>query len=87
MSEEKPIEEQKLFPDDYLHYDKEDALHTILSTPQQIKEGYALGKDINIERPFTKILFAGMGGSGIAGALMESHKYLIQVIDNHDTCE
>lgn len=24
---------------------------------------------------------------GIAGALMESHKYLIQVIDNHDTCE
>lgn len=23
---------------------------------------------------------------GIAGALMESHKYLIQVIDNHDNC-
>ena len=71
MSEENPIEEQKLFPDDYLHYDKEDALHVILSTPQQIKEGYALGKDIKIAKPFSKILFIGMGGSGIAGALIK----------------
>lgn len=61
-------EKQKIFPDDYWEYDQEQAIKVLRAFPEQIREGYNLGKII-LKKPINKIIIAGMGGSGITGDL------------------
>jgi glucose/mannose-6-phosphate isomerase len=68
----KTSEKAKSFPADYLHYDTKDAYHVITALPDHIKEGYLLAAGVKPAKPFTKIVIAGMGGSGIAGDLLKS---------------
>lgn len=70
--EESKVEETpKTFPDDYWTFDKEDAYKDITSMPNHIKKGYLLGESVVIDKPFSRIVIAGMGGSGIAGDLIK----------------
>ncbi|MBD3208893.1 bifunctional phosphoglucose/phosphomannose isomerase [Candidatus Woesearchaeota archaeon] len=62
---------RKVFPDDYFRYDKEDAYKIISSMHEHIREAYKLGLGIKPDRPFQRVLVAGMGGSGIAGDLLK----------------
>lgn len=78
MAEEKTAERK--FPDDYLRFDTKDALHTILSLPHQMREGYELAKNVRLQRPFSRVVVAGMGGSGIAGQLLK------MVMDSDEEC-
>jgi len=73
MTEEQPPtpENERVFPDDYYQYDKEEALKTIRNLPEHIREAYKQATTITPERSFTKLVIAGMGGSGIAGALLK----------------
>lgn len=66
----------KVFPQDYLHFDTQDALKTITAMAEHIKEGYKLAEGIMPKTTFSKLLIAGMGGSGIAGDLL---KYLLDM--------
>jgi glucose/mannose-6-phosphate isomerase len=61
---------EKIFPDDYWHYDKAGAYKNIINFPDYIKKGYSLGEGIKPE-PFSNVVIAGMGGSGIGGDLLK----------------
>lgn len=71
QGERKGEERPKVFPDDYWAYDKEDAYKDITSMASHVKKGYLLGEGITVDKPFSRIVIAGMGGSGIAGDLLK----------------
>ncbi len=73
FTEEEPKEPEKIFPDDYFGYDKENALKVIRNIVEQIREGYKLAGETKVDKPFNKIFVAGMGGSGIAGDLLKEY--------------
>ncbi|MBN1275332.1 bifunctional phosphoglucose/phosphomannose isomerase [Candidatus Woesearchaeota archaeon] len=75
MSEEPVVEgqeeKQKVFPDEYWQYDREGAYRTIKAMPDHIRAGYRLGEGVRPARSFSRVVVAGMGGSGIAGDLLK----------------
>lgn len=60
-------------------YDKENMLKVITSFPEQIKEGYSLGKHIVLKGNLTQIFICGMGGSGISGSLIETYFRMLKI--------
>lgn len=48
-------------------------LDVLRDFPNQIKAGYSAGKDIKIDEEIDKIIFVGMGGSSIAGQLIQTY--------------
>ncbi|MGV8087022.1 MAG: bifunctional phosphoglucose/phosphomannose isomerase [Candidatus Woesearchaeota archaeon] len=60
-------------------YDKENMLKVINSFPEQIKEAYALGKNIILKGNLTQIFICGMGGSGISGQLLEAYFKMLKI--------
>jgi glucose/mannose-6-phosphate isomerase len=68
------IEEEELqFPDDFYQYDEDDMKGMIQGFPNQIREAYKLGSDINFEGEINKVVIAGMGGSAIAGDILKTY--------------
>lgn len=80
MAKSAPESSAKVFPQDYIHFDKEGAFKDITSLPDHIREGYNLGAGVKTERPFSHIVIAGMGGSGIAGEFVKT------LCDYHEDC-
>jgi glucose/mannose-6-phosphate isomerase len=60
-------------------YDKENMLGVINSLPEQIKEAYALGKNIQLKGNPTQIFVCGMGGSSISGQLLEAYLRILRI--------
>ncbi len=79
MSKEEQIkqsqkEEVELkFPEEFYKYDKEDMKSVIQGFPNQIRQAYKLGDDLNLEGNIDQIIIAGMGGSAIAGDLLKAY--------------
>ncbi|MFH1212015.1 MAG: bifunctional phosphoglucose/phosphomannose isomerase [Candidatus Woesearchaeota archaeon] len=73
------------FPDDYmLLYDKAGMKREIDSLASQIMDGYKLGENVKLDvdpKSINKVVFAGMGGSAIAGDILRIflHKYKMPV--------
>jgi len=60
-------------------YDKENMLGVINSLPEQIKEAYSLGRNIQLKGTPTQIFVCGMGGSSISGQLLESYFRMLRI--------
>jgi len=73
MAENVITEEEPVFPDDYYKYDSEDMKSVIQGFPNQIRQAYKLGGDINFEGEIKKVVITGMGGSAIAGDILKSY--------------
>ena len=67
------IEEEKVFPDDYYVYDSEDMKSIIQGFPNQINLAYKQKIEVNFDSEINKVIIAGMGGSAIAGALLQAY--------------
>ena len=50
-----------------------DFLKIVLDMPNQVRDGVKLAKDVKVNGEFDKILVCGMGGSGIAGDLLQTY--------------
>jgi len=53
--------------------DKERMLDSIEAFPRWVPQGFDLGKGVKLEEPISRIIIAGMGGSGIGGELLKSY--------------
>jgi len=51
----------------------------INSLPDQIKEAYSLGKNIQLKGRPTQIFICGMGGSGISGLLLDAYFKMLKI--------
>jgi len=60
-------------------YDKENMLGVINSLPEQIKEAYSLGRNIQLKGAPTQIFVCGMGGSSISGQLLEAYFKMLKI--------
>ncbi|MGV8141145.1 MAG: bifunctional phosphoglucose/phosphomannose isomerase [Candidatus Woesearchaeota archaeon] len=60
-------------------YDKENMLGVINSLPEQIREAYSLGKNVQLKGNLTQIFVCGMGGSSISGLLLESYLRILRI--------
>lgn len=75
-------------PEDYHKFDPENMRRTILEIPMQADQGYKLVEALDLGRvkgKYSCVIIAGMGGSSIAGLLLQSflaeeklHIYVIQ---------
>jgi len=65
--------------------DQEHMIDSIEAFPRWVLQGFDLGKGIKVEEPVSRVIVAGMGGSGIGGELLKSYlakKIFIEVV--HD---
>jgi glucose/mannose-6-phosphate isomerase len=60
-------------------YDKENMLGVINSLPEQIKDAYSLGRNIQLKGSLNQIFVCGMGGSSISGQLLESYFRILRI--------
>ncbi|MGV8171496.1 MAG: bifunctional phosphoglucose/phosphomannose isomerase [Candidatus Woesearchaeota archaeon] len=60
-------------------YDKHNMLGVINSLPDQIKEAYQLGKNIQLKNTPNQIFVCGMGGSSISGQLIEAYFRMLKI--------
>jgi glucose/mannose-6-phosphate isomerase len=60
-------------------YDKENMLGVINSLPEQIKDAYALGRNIQLKGTPSQIFVCGMGGSGVSGLLLDSYLKILRI--------
>jgi len=65
------------FPEDFYPYDKENVIQVYKNIKSKIKEGYKLGELLQLSfqnnAPIDEVVFAGMGGSAIAGIVMKNY--------------
>lgn len=55
-------------------YDKSNMRKAILTAPSQFQEGFALAKNIKIDKNFNKIMISGMGGSALPGDILKTYQ-------------
>jgi len=63
-------------PDDYMKLDPENLRQDILQMPSHAEQGYKLAESVDLNQlkdTFSNIIVAGMGGSSIAGLLLQSY--------------
>lgn len=53
--------------------DKSRMLDNIEAFPKWVAQGFELGSDIKVEKPVSRVLSMGMGGSGVAGLLLRTY--------------
>lgn len=69
-------EENLKLPDDYKKYDIEDMRGVILEMPSQAEQGYKSVEAVDLSKlkeKYSSVIIAGMGGSSIAGLLLQSY--------------
>ncbi|MBU1202389.1 MAG: bifunctional phosphoglucose/phosphomannose isomerase [Nanoarchaeota archaeon] len=79
MSANPENKEGLTFPDDFYKYDKSDMKGVLQGFPNQIRQAYKLGGEVNFEGEINKIVITGMGGSAIAADVLKT--YLREVSD------
>ncbi|NQU99061.1 bifunctional phosphoglucose/phosphomannose isomerase [Candidatus Woesearchaeota archaeon] len=84
--EEMKVDDEKVFPDDYYEYDKEDMKSIIQGFASQINLAYRQKVEVNFDGEINKVIIAGMGGSAIAGDILKAylHKEKTPIIVNRD---
>ncbi|MBU2441786.1 MAG: bifunctional phosphoglucose/phosphomannose isomerase, partial [Nanoarchaeota archaeon] len=63
-------------PEDYHKFDPQDMRRAILETPLLAEKGYKIAEPVDISKlngKYTSVIIAGMGGSSIAGLLLQSY--------------
>ncbi|MFH1770862.1 MAG: bifunctional phosphoglucose/phosphomannose isomerase [archaeon] len=74
MTEDEEImkEEELVFPEDYYPYDSEDLKSVIQGFASQINLAYRQNVNVEFDGNINAVIVAGMGGSAIAGDLLET---------------